>query len=123
MTIILRSLDGAANVVVSCRGRLASAGDDGTIKLWGSTSWACEVTVHNLHIPVTVALLSRFLTNAQATEVLAGLADGSIDVVVGTHRLLGQDAKDALGAVTRRRRADTRHVILSPRRREAFERH
>ena len=44
-------LDGtAANVVVSCRGRLASAGDDGTIKLWGSTSWACEVTVHNLHI-------------------------------------------------------------------------
>ena len=56
MTIILRSLDGAANVVVSCRGRLASAGDDGTIKLWGSTSWACEVTVHNLHIPVTVAL-------------------------------------------------------------------
>jgi len=41
--------------------------------------------------PVKVALLSRFLTNAQASEVLAGLADGSIDVVVGTHRLLGQD--------------------------------
>ena len=41
--------------------------------------------------PVKVALLSRFLTNAQAAEVLAGLADGSIDVVVGTHRLLGQD--------------------------------
>ena len=41
--------------------------------------------------PVKVALLSRFLTNAQANEVMAGLADGSIDVVVGTHRLLGQD--------------------------------
>jgi len=41
--------------------------------------------------PVKVALLSRFLTNAQAAEVLAGLADGSVDVVVGTHRLLGQD--------------------------------
>jgi transcription-repair coupling factor (superfamily II helicase) len=41
--------------------------------------------------PIKVALLSRFLTNAQASEVLAGLADGSIDVVVGTHRLLGQD--------------------------------
>ncbi|HEY5108264.1 MAG TPA: transcription-repair coupling factor, partial [Acidimicrobiales bacterium] len=41
--------------------------------------------------PVKVALLSRFLTNAQANEVLVGLADGSIDVVVGTHRLLGQD--------------------------------
>lgn len=41
--------------------------------------------------PLKVALLSRFLTNAQANEVLAGLADGSIDVVVGTHRLLGKD--------------------------------
>jgi len=38
--------------------------------------------------PITVALLSRFLTDAAATAVLAGLADGSIDVVVGTHRLL-----------------------------------
>ncbi len=41
--------------------------------------------------PVKVELLSRFLTNAQAKEVLAGLADGSVDVVVGTHRLLGGD--------------------------------
>jgi transcription-repair coupling factor (superfamily II helicase) len=41
--------------------------------------------------PVKVELLSRFLTNAQAKEVLAGLADGSVDVVVGTHRLLGVD--------------------------------
>ena len=41
--------------------------------------------------PLKVALLSRFLTNTQANEVLAGLADGSIDVVIGTHRLLGKD--------------------------------
>jgi transcription-repair coupling factor (superfamily II helicase) len=41
--------------------------------------------------PVRVELLSRFLTNAQVREVLAGLADGSVDVVVGTHRLLGVD--------------------------------
>ncbi len=41
--------------------------------------------------PVRVELLSRFLTNAQAKEVLAGLADGSVDVVIGTHRLLGGD--------------------------------
>ncbi len=41
--------------------------------------------------PVKVELLSRFLTNAQARAVLAGLADGSVDLVVGTHRLLGED--------------------------------
>ena len=41
--------------------------------------------------PIRVELLSRFLTNAQAKAVLAGLADGSVDLVVGTHRLLGED--------------------------------
>jgi transcription-repair coupling factor (superfamily II helicase) len=41
--------------------------------------------------PVRVEMLSRFLTNAQAKAVLSGLADGSVDVVVGTHRLLGGD--------------------------------
>ena len=40
--------------------------------------------------PITVALLSRFLTDAEATEVRAGLAAGTIDVVVGTHRLLSE---------------------------------
>ncbi|MHB1585286.1 MAG: transcription-repair coupling factor, partial [Acidimicrobiales bacterium] len=41
--------------------------------------------------PVRVELLSRFLSPAQARQVLAGLAEGSVDVVVGTHRLLGED--------------------------------
>lgn len=38
--------------------------------------------------PVKVAALSRFNTPAQAREVQAGVKDGSIDVVIGTHRLL-----------------------------------
>ena len=44
-------------------------------------------------MPVRVAMLSRFLTPAQAKEVLAGLADGSVDVVIGTHRLLVSGVK------------------------------
>lgn len=38
--------------------------------------------------PVTVRGLSRFQTDAEAREVLDGLADGTVDVVIGTHRLL-----------------------------------
>ncbi len=38
--------------------------------------------------PVTVKALSRFQTDAEAKAVIAGLADGSVDVVIGTHRLL-----------------------------------
>ncbi|MGH8919474.1 MAG: DEAD/DEAH box helicase, partial [Actinomycetes bacterium] len=41
--------------------------------------------------PVRVEVLSRFLTPAQAREVVDGLADGSVDVVIGTHRLLSGD--------------------------------
>jgi len=43
--------------------------------------------------PVRVELLSRFLSASQAQQVVDGLADGSVDVVVGTHRLLGQDVR------------------------------
>ena len=43
--------------------------------------------------PVRVELLSRFLSPSQAKKVVDGLADGSVDVVVGTHRLLAQDVR------------------------------
>ncbi|MEZ5380286.1 MAG: transcription-repair coupling factor [Microthrixaceae bacterium] len=41
--------------------------------------------------PIRVEVLSRFLTAGQAKAVLAGLAAGEVDVVIGTHRLLGAD--------------------------------
>ncbi|MFT3970799.1 MAG: transcription-repair coupling factor [Micropruina sp.] len=43
--------------------------------------------------PVTVAALSRFSTDAERKKVLAGLADGSIDVVVGTHGLFASSVQ------------------------------
>ncbi|NNL14241.1 MAG: transcription-repair coupling factor [Acidimicrobiia bacterium] len=41
--------------------------------------------------PVRVEVLSRFLTAKQQKEVVAGVADGSVDLVIGTHRLLSED--------------------------------
>jgi len=43
--------------------------------------------------PVRVEMLSRFLTASQARQVVDGLADGSVDVVVGTHRLLSGEVR------------------------------
>jgi transcription-repair coupling factor (superfamily II helicase) len=40
--------------------------------------------------PLKVALLNRFRTTAERKVILEGLAAGSIDVVVGTHQLLGK---------------------------------
>ncbi len=41
--------------------------------------------------PVRVEMLSRFRSHSQQQTVLAGLAEGAVDMVVGTHRLLGAD--------------------------------
>jgi len=41
-------------------------------------------------LPVEVALLSRFTSEAKAKAAMQGLADGSVDIVLGTHRLLNE---------------------------------
>lgn len=43
--------------------------------------------------PIEVRVLSRFQTTAQIKETLEGLKKGTVDVVVGTHRLLSKDVK------------------------------
>ncbi|WP_289019219.1 transcription-repair coupling factor [uncultured Ornithinimicrobium sp.] len=43
--------------------------------------------------PVTVRALSRFQSDKDAKEVVAGVADGSVDLVIGTHRLLGSSVR------------------------------
>ncbi|TIC82006.1 transcription-repair coupling factor [Nocardioides sp. GY 10127] len=43
--------------------------------------------------PVVLKGLSRFQTDKEAAEVMKGLADGSVDVVVGTHRLFNADIR------------------------------
>ena len=40
--------------------------------------------------PVRVALLSRFVDDAETKVTLQGLKEGTIDVVIGTHRLLSE---------------------------------
>lgn len=41
--------------------------------------------------PVEIACLNRFRTARQQKEIAAGLQSGSIDLVIGTHRLLSKD--------------------------------
>ena len=43
--------------------------------------------------PVKVAEMSRFRSAKEITAALKGLADGTIDIVVGTHKLLSQSTK------------------------------
>jgi len=43
--------------------------------------------------PVRVAVLSRFRNKAEQQKTVAALAEGKIDVVVGTHRVLSRDVR------------------------------
>lgn len=43
--------------------------------------------------PIRIELLNRFRTAKEIKSTLAGLADGSIDIVIGTHRLVSPDVK------------------------------
>lgn len=50
--------------------------------------------------PVRIAELSRFRTGKEVAQALKGMADGKIDIVIGTHKLLSSDVKfERLGLV------------------------
>ncbi len=44
-------------------------------------------------LPVRIELLSRFRTKAEQAQTLQHLADGGVDIVIGTHRLLQSDVR------------------------------
>jgi transcription-repair coupling factor (superfamily II helicase) len=41
--------------------------------------------------PVRVEMLSRFVPRKRQEEVVAGVADGTVDILIGTHRILSRD--------------------------------
>jgi transcription-repair coupling factor (superfamily II helicase) len=62
--------------------------------------------------PVKVELLSRFRTRKDQTRVVADLAAGAVDIIIGTHRLLSKDVvfKDlGLVVVDEEQRFGVRH--------------
>ena len=64
------------------------------------------------HFPFTIELLSRFRTRKEQQEVLKKLAVGSVDMVIGTHRLVQKDIvfKDlGLAIIDEEQRFGVRH--------------
>ncbi len=50
-------------------------------------------TARMAEFPFSIAALSRFATHKQQAEIVERLAAGSVDVVIGTHRLVQPDVK------------------------------
>jgi transcription-repair coupling factor (superfamily II helicase) len=43
--------------------------------------------------PINVEMLSRFRSRSEQVEVVRGLRDGTVDIVIGTHRILQRDVR------------------------------
>ncbi|RJF98582.1 transcription-repair coupling factor [Noviherbaspirillum saxi] len=43
--------------------------------------------------PVKIAELSRFRTGKEVTQAIKGMSEGTVDIVIGTHKLLSNDVK------------------------------
>ena len=43
--------------------------------------------------PVTIEVLSRFRTDGEQRDIVRRLADGTVDICIGTHRLIQKDVK------------------------------
>ena len=59
--------------------------------------------------PIEIEMVSRLRKPAEVEQALAGFADGKVDILIGTHRLLSRDVRAAeLGLLDRRRGAALR---------------
>lgn len=45
------------------------------------------------NFPISIGVLSRFRTSKQIKETLEGIAQGTIDIAIGTHRIISEDVK------------------------------
>lgn len=45
------------------------------------------------NFPFTIQVLSRFKTPAEQREIVKAIKTGGVDIIIGTHRLLGKDVK------------------------------
>lgn len=89
---------GYGKTEVALRAAFKAVMGDKQVALLCPTTILAEQHYNTFHermkaFPVSVAMLSRFQGSAVQQSVLKGLARGSVDIVIGTHRLLSRDVR------------------------------
>ena len=89
---------GYGKTEVSLRAAFKAIADNKQVALLAPTTILVQQHYNTIvkrfrHTGARVDYISRFRTAAEQREVLAKLAAGDIDLIVGTHRLLGKDVK------------------------------
>ena len=86
---------GFGKTEVALRAAFATAMDGHQVALVCPTTLLARQHYENFKarfagFPLEVCQLSRLVSSTQAAEVKSGLADGTVDIVIGTHALLGK---------------------------------
>lgn len=89
---------GFGKTEVAFRAMFKAVGDSKQALLLAPTTVLAQQHYQNFverigEFPVRVGLLSRFASPKEINKTIRGLANGSIDVAIGTHRLLSKDVK------------------------------
>jgi transcription-repair coupling factor (superfamily II helicase) len=87
---------GYGKTEVALRAAFKAVSDGKQVAYLVPTTILAEQHFHNFSrrlkdFPFTVDMLCRFKTDAEQKRILAGVASGSVDIVIGTHRLLSDD--------------------------------
>ncbi len=89
---------GFGKTEVAIRAAFKAVQDNMQVAYLVPTTLLCQQHFENFlqrmrNYPVNVRMLSRFCTPKEIKETLEGLEDGTVDIVIGTHRLLSKDVK------------------------------
>ena len=89
---------GFGKTEVAMRAAFKAVFDGKQVAVLAPTTVLCEqhlITFRNRfeRYGISVAMLSRMLTTAEAKQVVKNLARGGVDILIGTHRLLSKDVK------------------------------
>jgi len=87
---------GYGKTEVAMRAAFKAMMDNKQVAYLVPTTILAEQHYHNFSLrlkdfPVNIQMLCRFKTYAQQKRIIEGIAKGSVDIVIGTHRLLSDD--------------------------------
>src|SRR5690625_5730020 len=99
---LIRGDDGYCKPEVAVRAAFKAVQDGKHVALIAPTTLLAQqhletFTERYTGFPVTVRGLSRFQSPADSERTIEGLRDGSVDVVIGTHRLLTGTVRFKIG--------------------------
>jgi len=87
---------GYGKTEVAMRAAFKAVMDNRQVAYLVPTTILAEQHYHNFRsrlkdFPVNVQLLCRFKTDVEQDDIVKGMVSGSVDIVIGTHRLLSED--------------------------------